>query len=76
MTIPFTRHRSRRAFGPSAAALILGLTGGSDDEWWRIQRNWRVAWLGSRVVFFAVRLVIPMILIGLARRWANGRLLR
>jgi hypothetical protein len=71
---PTRRAARQNSLAPAAAMLILGLTGGTDDEWWRIQRNWRVAWLGGRVVYYAVRLVVPMVLAGVLRRWATGRL--
>jgi hypothetical protein len=69
-----SRPRVGSQFGPSAAVLVLGLTGGSDDEWWRLARNWRVAWLGTRIVLFAFRLVTPLLIEGMMRRWAAGRL--
>ncbi|MBV9329186.1 MAG: hypothetical protein JO352_36240 [Chloroflexi bacterium] len=71
-----SRATLRNTFGPSTAALIVGLTGGSDDEWWRLQRNWRVAWMGGRLMLFAARLVFPLIAVGIMRRWAFGRLER
>jgi hypothetical protein len=54
--------------------MILGLTGGTNDEWFRLQRNWRVAWLGTRIVLFATMLVVPMLFRGFLRRWAENTL--
>jgi hypothetical protein len=54
--------------------LILGLTGGSDEEWLRLRRNWRVSWMGTRIVLFAFQLAMPMLIESFMRRWASGRL--
>jgi hypothetical protein len=68
-------HR-RRAFAPrlspSAAILVLGLTGGTDDDWVRLQRRFGLFGLGGRVVLFAVKLAVPLILQALVRKWASN----
>jgi hypothetical protein len=69
-----SRARTLSGFGPTAATLALGLTGGSDEEWLRLRRNWRVASMGTRIVLFAFQLAIPLLIEGFVRRWASGRL--
>ena len=63
-----------KSLGSSVATLVLDLTGGSDDDWWRWTRNWRLVGLSVRLVVFAVTLAIPMVFRGLVRRWALQRL--
>jgi hypothetical protein len=64
----------RYSLSPSAAMIILGLTGGTDDEWLRLQRNWRLIWLCIQLVVEATRMVLPLVLRGLLRRWAMDML--
>jgi hypothetical protein len=74
--VPAALSRARRGsgFAASAATLVLGLTGGSDEEFLRLRRNWRVTFIGTRILLFAVQLVLPMLIEGFIRRWASGRL--
>ena len=67
-----SRPRFRSSFNASAASMVLGLTGGRDDEWFRLQRAWRLIGLIALVVLFAARLAVPMFVQGALRRWAEG----
>ncbi|HET6315695.1 MAG TPA: hypothetical protein VFG86_04505 [Chloroflexota bacterium] len=69
---PGSRSRFGHSFKPSAASIVLGLTGGSDDEWFRLQRGWRLIGLVALVVLFAARLALPIVIQGFLRRWAEG----
>jgi hypothetical protein len=48
-----------KSLGSSVATLVLDLTGGADDDWWRWTRNWRLAGMSLKPVLFAVTLAIP-----------------
>jgi len=50
--------------------LVVGLTGGSDDELLRMQQISRLVWLGVRFILLTARLVTPPLMRSLLRRWA------
>jgi|SoiMethySBSTD1v2_1073268.scaffolds.fasta_scaffold2339745_2 hypothetical protein len=60
----------RQTFRPSAATLVIGLTGGSDDEVLSIQQRTRLVFLVGQVLFYALTLVVPIVVTRLIRKWA------
>ena len=62
----------RPNLGSSAGLLILGLTGGREDDWIRLRRVYRMIGLSSRVLFFAALLAGPVVIQEMLRKWASG----
>jgi hypothetical protein len=60
----------RKALRPSAASLVIGLTGGSDNEVLTIQQRTRLVFLFGQVLFYALTLVVPIVVTRLVRKWA------
>jgi hypothetical protein len=61
----------RQRLRPGAATMVIGLTGGSDDEVLSIQQRTRLVFLVGQVLFYALTLIVPIVVTRLIRKWAS-----